>query len=428
MQTNKFWTVLSKTLAVIAVTVIMALVLAPGARAATNYKVLYSFAGGTDGSAPWGPLILDTAGNLYGTTTKGGASGHGTVFKLTKNSDGSWTESVLYSFAGGTDGVDPWGGLIFDANDNLYGTTRHGGSSSAGTVFQLAPNSGGGWTESVLYSFTGGSDGANPLAGVIFDATGTLYGTASGGGTQGMGVVYKLTPNSDGTWTQSVIHTFTGGNDGSYPWLGNLTFDTAGNLYGATPDGVDAYGDCPNGNDCGSIVELTPQSDGTWKEGVIFRFQGGTSGAYGRKPYGPVVFDSAGRLYGIADGGGGDYGTAFKLTLRATGKWTERVLHVFQGNQDGAYPQAGPVLDAAGDLYGTAIWGCWNGFGFCGQVFKLVPHPDGAWTKRTPHWFKRSPDGKEPGAGVVLDAAGNVYGTTVSGGTSRNGVVYEFTP
>ena len=409
-----------------AVTLIVALIHAPSAWASGKYKILYNFTGGADGSTPYEGLVLDTTGNLYSTTTAGGASGNGTVFKLTKNSDGTWTESVLYSFAGGTDGATPWAAVTFDASGNLYGTTSAGGASGNGTVFKLTKNSDGSWTESVLYSFTGGSDGAYPeWCGVTIDATGTLYGMTSGGGSQGMGVVYKLTPNSGGSWTYGLLHTFAGGKDGSYPQVGILTFNTAGNLYGATSDGVNNYGNCPASNDCGSIFEMTLQPDGSWKEQVIFRFTGGA----GRRPDGTVSFDSAGRLYGATAGGGGNYGTAFKLTLGAKGKWNERVLHVFHGNQDGAYPASGVVFDTAGNLYGSTFYGeDLDGDCCFGQVFKLIPHRHG-WSKQAVHRFQGPPqDGSNTNAGVVFDAAGNLYSTTVDGGTSGNGVVFEITP
>jgi len=426
MKRNQFWTVASKGLAALTVTLIAALVLAPGAWAAGKYKVLYNFTGGTDGGTPYEGLTLDTTGNLYSTTTAGGASGNGTVFKLTKNSDGSWTESVLYSFSGGTDGATPWAAVTFDASGNLYGTTQYGGTSSAGTVFELVPNSNGTWTESVLYSFTGGSDGAYPeWCGVIVDATGTLYGMTSGGGSQDMGVVYKLTPNSGGGWTYGLLHTFVGGKDGSYPQVGILAFNTAGNLYGATTAGSDNFGNCPTSNDCGSIVELT-QSGGSWTEQVIFRFTGDTNGGQSRRPDGPLAFDSAGRLYGTAAAGGGLYGTAFRLTLDAKGKWNARALHVFQGNQDGAYPASGLVFDTAGDLYGTTYYGE-DGNGACcfGQVFKLTPHTHG-WCKQAVHRFQGPPrDGSNTNAGVIFDAVGNLYSTSSDGGTSGNGVVFE---
>ncbi len=429
MKRNRFWTAVSKVLAVTAVTLIMASILAPGAWAAGKYKILYNFSGGTDGGAPDAGLILDASGNLYGTTQIGGAYGDGTVFELTKNSNGSWTESVLYSFAGGSDGATPVDYVTFDANGNLYGTTQYGGDYSAGTVFQLVPHSGGTWTESVLYSFTGGSDGANPWYGVIFDAKGTLYGVTSGGGTQSMGAVYMLTPNSDGNWTYGPLHSFTGGTDGSYPlYGGNLTFDTAGNLYGATSDGVDAWGNCPSSKDCGSIFELTPNSNGTWTEQVIFRFLGDTKGASGRKPLSPLIFDSAGRLYGHACGGGGWYGGVFRLTPTKNGRWNQSVLHAFKGNQDGAYPGDKIAFDAAGSLYGTTDLGeDLNGNCCYGQVYKLIPHSQG-WSKQALQFTGPPQDGSNPGTGVVLDTAGNLYGTTSNGGTSGNGVVFEITP
>jgi uncharacterized repeat protein (TIGR03803 family) len=427
MTRKLFQATVSKGFAVLTVTLIAALALAPGAWAAGKYNVLYNFTGGADGGGPYEGLVTDTTGNLYSTTTLGGASGNGTVFKLTKNSDGSWTESVLYSFAGGADGATPWAAVTFDTSGNLYGTTTAGGTSSAGTVFKLAPNSNGTWTESVLYSFTGGSDGAYPQwCGVILDASGTLYGMTSGGGSQDMGVVYKLTPNSGGSWTYSLLHTFTGGKDGSYPQVGILAFNTAGKLYGTTSDGVDNYGECPTRHDCGSIFEMTPQSDGSWKEQVIFRFTGvGT----GRRPDGTLSFDSAGRLYGAAAGGGGILGTAFRLTLGAKGKWNEQVLHVFQGNQDGAYPASGVVFDTVGNLYGSTFYGEDENGGCCfGQVFKLIPHSN-RWDYRAVHRFHGPPqDGSNTNAGVVFDTAGNLYSTAQNGGTSGYGVVFEFTP
>jgi uncharacterized repeat protein (TIGR03803 family) len=394
---------------------VVALVLAPGAWAAGKYKVLYKFTGGSDGSQPGAGLIFDASGNLYGTTTAGGASGNGTVFKLTKNADGSWTESLLYSFAGGTDGATPEAEVTFDTNGNLYGTTYYGGAFSAGAVFQLAPNSDGTWTETLLYSFTAGSDGANPYAGLIFDSNGNLYGTTYLGGVSGVGVVYKLAPNSDGTWTESVLHTFTGG-DGSYPDVGNLTFDTDGNLYG-----VADYG---GGSGVGVVYKLTPNSNGTWTESVLHTFTGGTDG---RSPDGTLIFDSAGRLYGNAGGGSAGYGNVFKLILGAKGKWTEHVLYMFQGNQDGAYPVGGVVLDTTGNLYGTTNMGeDLNGACCFGQVFKLTAHTHG-WTKHAPHRFQGPPrDGGNSGSPVVFDAAGNLYGTAYDAFGGGYGVVFEY--
>jgi uncharacterized repeat protein (TIGR03803 family) len=424
MQSNQFWAAAGKMLAVVAVALLVVLMLVPGASAARKYKVLYRFSGGVDGGQPNAGLIFDGAGNFYSTTYQGGTYGNGVVFELTPNSDGSWTESVLYSFTGGSDGGTPYSALTFDTKGNLYGTTGAGGAYGYGTVFQLTPT-GGSWTETVIYSFTGGSDGANPWYGVTFDAAGILYSATSAGGVQGQGVVYKLTPNTDGSWTYGLLHSFTGGQDGSYPlYGGSLTFDTAGNLYGATSDGVDPWGYCPSGNDCGSIFEMTRQSDGSWKELVIFRFDG----SHGLKPLSPVIFDSAGRLYGTASGGGGFYGTAFKLTRGAKGKWTETVLHEFGGDQDGAYPAGGVVFNKAGALFGTTALGeDLNGHCCVGQVFGLR-HAKGEWNKWALHRFQDAPkDGANSSAPVVFDAAGNLFGTVENGGSSGNGVVFEMT-
>ena len=411
---NYSWAAVSKVFVVVTVTLTMALVVAPGAWAASGYKVLYKFTGGIDGSQPSAGLIFDTSGNPYGTTTAGGASGNGTVFKLTKNSDGSWTESVLYSFAGGTDGATPYAAVTFDGSGKLCGTTYSGGAFSAGTVFQLAPNSDGTWTESVLHSFTGGSDGEDPQSGVIFDPSGNLYGTTTYGGASGVGVVYKLTPNSDGTWTESVLHIFTGGKDGGKPALGNLTFDPSGNLYGTTE-----YG---GGYGWGVVYKLTPNSDGTWTESVLHTFTGGKDAMF---PMGTLIFDSAGNLYGTAGGTNANYGNVFKLTLGANGKWSDRVLYVFHGDQDGAYPVGGVVL-AAGKLYGTTNAGI-NTHGGVGQLFELVPRR-WLWTKYA-YLFEGPPqDGGDSTAPVVFDAAGNLFGTAYDGWDSGCcGVVFEYT-
>jgi uncharacterized repeat protein (TIGR03803 family) len=247
--------------------------------------VLHSF-NGSDGSHPQAGLIFDAAGNLYGTTYGGGASGYGTVFKLTPNADGSWTESVLHSF-NGSDGSSPFAGLIFDAAGNLYGTTSLGGGSNFGTVFKLTPNADGSWAESVLHSFIG-SDGSYPLAGLIFDAAGNLYGTTefggSGCGGSGCGVVFKLTPNADGSWTESVLRRF-GGTRAKCPEAG-LIFDGAGNLYGTASSG---------NRDYGAAFKLSPNLDGSWAYSLIHVFQGNPAA----NPLGGLVLGSGGTLYGV---------------------------------------------------------------------------------------------------------------------------------
>jgi len=224
-------------------------------------NALYSFSGGADPKSPYAGLIFDKAGNLYGTTQMGGANNQGTVFQMTHSQDGTWSEATLYSFTGGPDGGQPSGGLIFDQAGNLYGTTNFGGSTycsqGCGTVFKLSPGNGG-WTQTVLYTFTGGNDGREPYARLVADAAGNVYGTTLLGGTvnsycaTGCGTVFKLTKTSSG-WTESVAYAFAGGTDGASPYAA-LTFDSAGNLYGAT------YAGGPSGS--GVIFKLAPGSSG----------------------------------------------------------------------------------------------------------------------------------------------------------------------
>ncbi len=249
---------------------------------------------------------------------------------------------MLYSFAGGQDGAYPFSGVIFDQAGNLYSTTFSGGTAGEGTVFELTPNQDGSWTESVLHSFSGG-DGSNSVSSVILDTAGSLYGTTTSGGAADDGTVFKLTPNGDGSWTESVLHSFKGGTDGIYPTAhGSLIFDAAGNLYGATADG--GQGSCgvwaPG---CGTIFELTPNSDGSWTENVLYRF----SGKDGANPDPTLIFDNSGNLYGTTEWGGkvsctnhyAGCGVVFELTPNANGSWKESVLHRFNG-KDAGLPEA----------------------------------------------------------------------------------------
>src|ERR1039458_4539934 len=209
------------------------------AAAQVQEQVLHSFQNdGADGVDPYAGLIFDGAGNLYGTTWQGGTYGYGTVFELTPTAGGTWTENVLWSFGSGTDGTSPVAGLIFDAVGNLYGTTLQGGTYGYGTVFELTPAAGGTWTEKVLYSFGSGTDGANPYAVLIFDAAGNLYGTTYFGGSSdaGNGTVFEVSPSAGGVWTEHVLHRFGNGTDGIWPQAG-LVFDAVGNLYGTTSVG-----------------------------------------------------------------------------------------------------------------------------------------------------------------------------------------------
>ena len=220
---------------------------------ALNWKqnVLYAFGSGSDGYGSSGELIFDASGNIYGTTYSGGFLGNGTVFKLSATADGDWSETILYSFRGSPDGAHPYAGVIFDSAGNLYGTTEQGGSTGEGTAFQLIPNSDGSWTESVLHSFGSGNDGGFPDAGLTFDQAGNLYGTTpSGGGFGFEGTVFKLTPGSQGHWTETVLHAFSG-QDGIVPYNdGRLLVDGAGNIYGTAASGGQYGG--------GTAFEITP--------------------------------------------------------------------------------------------------------------------------------------------------------------------------
>ncbi len=384
--------------------------LTAAAVASAGENVLYTFQGGND-CAAYGTLIFDPSGNLYGTTT-GGFGSDGEVYELAHGS-GGWTETVLHSFSG-NDGIAPEGGLVRDAAGNLYGTTSRGGTSDRGTVYEVSPTSDG-WTETILYSFTGGADGASPEGTLALDAGGNLYGTATFGGGSNNGVVFKLAPGSGG-WTQSVLYSFTGGNDGGQP-LAGVILDPAGNLYGTASQ--------VNNDDTGVVFKLAPISTG-WTESTLYSF---TLGNDGGDPEGPLTRDASGAVYGTGNAGGtGSAGVVFKLhpginappTLPAA--WTENVLYSFSGGDDGNGANTGVVFDNAGNLYGATSQGGSGGFG---AVYQLTPGSTG-WSENVLYAFTGGTDGGFPESTVVLDSAGNVYGTTVAGG-QRCGVVYQIT-
>jgi len=396
------------------------LILTPGAGAQGKYKTLHKFKG-SDGNYPQWNLTFDATGNLYGAACGGGAHGNGVVFQLAPNSDGSWRESALHVFTGGADGGCPNGGLVFDAAGNLYGASWSGGAYGGGTVFELTPNPDKTWTESVLYDFTGGLDGSVPAAPLIIDAQGDLYGTALYGGT-GWGVVFKLTPNSGGTWTQSVLYTFAGTPDLGHA-EGNVIFDAAGNLYGTAYEG----GSAKCGGGCGGVFKLAPSQNGTWTESVLHRF----NGADGADPQGGLVFDANGDLYGATVwsghfGGCGNNrcGTIFELTPNPDGTWAIHFPHRFTGGKDGGSSVGNLAFDATGNLYGTGHLGGAYGYGV---VFKLAPKPTGGWKETVLHAFKDTP-GANPQDGVIFDAAGNLYSTTGGDGSKTFGSVFEIKP
>jgi uncharacterized repeat protein (TIGR03803 family) len=357
---------------------------------------------------------MDSSGNLYGTTFGGGASGYGTVFELSPAASGTWTEKFLYSFKGGSyDGLFPFAGLIMDSSGNLYGTTQGGGASGWGTVFELSPR--GTWNETILYSFSGGNDGATPAAGLIMDSNGNLYGTTVEGGASRNGTVFELSPptTADGPWNETVLHAFKGGNDGAAPYAG-LIMDSSGNLYGTTGGG--------GASGWGTVFELSPPTFGPlsrpWNETVLYAFKGGNDGV---DPLGGLIMDSQGNLYGTTSGGRAlGYGTVFELIQipGVPGAWNETILYAFSGGNDGANPGAGLVM-AQGNLYGTTAGGGASGYG---TVFELTSRP--GWTETVLHAFSGG-DGATPNAGLTTDSKGYFYGTTFGGGpTVSAGTVF----
>jgi uncharacterized repeat protein (TIGR03803 family) len=426
---------------------IFALTLLTTSTWAATEKKLHNFGiTDTDGHDPLGALIFDAAGNLYGTTFSGGDKNNGTVFEVSPNGSGGWTEKVLHSFGHGTDGIFPNPGLALDAAGNLYGTTYEGGyeqgqcaPDGCGTVFELTPNDSGGWTEKVLHNFNlDEMDGIEPDAGVILDGAGNLYGTTALGGDYYGGTVFEVLPAGGGRWTEKKLLNFhqRGNIDGALP-QGGLVFDNAGNLYGTTSIGGDYCQS--NGNDgCGTVFELTSNGSGGWAEKKLHSF--GIDGTDGTNPFSDLTFDAAGNLYGTTPFGG-DYsgGTVFQLTPNGSGGWTEKKLHNFGSYpQDGYYPSSSLTFDAAGNLYGGTSEGgdnfCEDGY-TCGTVFELTPNSSGGWTETKLHNFGADDtDGVGPG-GVILDSSGNLYGITGSGGDyycgasyPNCGTVFEITP
>ncbi|MGD0569471.1 MAG: choice-of-anchor tandem repeat GloVer-containing protein [Candidatus Sulfotelmatobacter sp.] len=315
----------------------------------SSETVVHNFAGGSDGANPEGGLIRDAQGYFFGTTTAGGASGAGTVFAVSA----AGKEVVLYTFAGGADGSNPQAGLILDASGNLYGTTSAGGANGNGTVFKLShPTKGSKWTETILYSFGTGSDGAVPLAAVKFDKAGNLYGTTSAGGSYGYGTIFQLTP-AGSSWTETILHDFQDADDGAVPY-GGLIADKSGNFYGSATEGGTGGG--------GTIFELT-QASGDWTFTVLYSNPGwGISGSYRN-----LTLDASGNLYGTTHCDGADSaGTVYKLS-QESGSWTYTSLYVFTGGTDGQYSYSNPVVE--GDrVFGTTRFGGANGGGVVWEI------------------------------------------------------------
>lgn len=370
-----------------AVTLFLALLigmaLIPSARSQTyTESLLYSFTGGSDGSDPYSPLVLDSALNVYGTTVYGGAEGAGMAFEISPLGK----EIVLANFSyGGLDGGPPGSGLLL-INGKLFGTTTAGGTFGQGVVYQVVSPG----KQKVLYNFRGGTDGATPSGALAADAQGNLYGTTANGGKWGFGTLFRLAP----TGIETIVHNFGNDPDGQFP-LNGIIRDSAGNVYGTTSSGG-KFG-------WGTIFRISASG----QESILFSFANFVAPT-------TVVRDSAGNLYGTTTiGGSAGYGTVYKLDT--TGKLT--VLHTFHEG-DGEGPYCGVVRDSAGNLYGTTYSG--GAFSF-GTVFKV----DATGAESILYSFQVGSDGAQPLGPVVQDSSGNLYGTTKYGGAYGGGAVFK---
>jgi uncharacterized repeat protein (TIGR03803 family) len=398
------------SLAIAAIRILAIVLLATNmASAVGTEKVIHNFVPTNSGASPESTLVFDRAGNLYGTTQIGGSNacddGCGVVFQLTPNPGGAWTYHAIHAFRGGKDGVYPSfsSGLVIDPAGNVYGTTWQGGANGYGCVFEVSPNLDGSWTETVIHNFDS-PDGPSGPSGLIMDGFGDLYGTTPGGGTNGLGTVYELSPAVGGSWTETVLLSFDGEN-GSSP-LSPVTLDAAGNLYGTALGGPSGFG---------LVFELSPASGDSWTQNVLYNFPGGQKGG---DPETSLLIDPTGNLYGTT---AGTYGSVFKLATNPDGTWTETTLHIFSHSGDGEFPRSGLAQDSAGNLYGTTYTGGSNGAGI---VYKFTPSAGGEWTERIVYNFTGGADGNAPLGGVILDSAGHLFGTTSNGG-SGYGVVFQ---
>ncbi len=441
---------------------------APLASAQLKEHLLYSFQGGTDGSTPVGAIVFDKQGNLYGATSYAaspscpGVGGCGMVYQLSPpaNDGGSWTETILHVFQGLAfgDGGGPEGGLVMDAEGNLYGTTayngtggcRLGGLVGCGVVYEMSPPAqpGGAWAETVIYSFQGGNDGDFPRGDLVFDKAGNLYGaTAFGGGKgtncgdslyQNCGTVFEVSPpqTKGGAWTETVLYSFTGlqpwsvSGDGSEP-NGGLVFDEAGDIYGTTSNGGSNIPNCGSSG-CGAAFELVPpkQEGGTWTENILYRFEGLPND--GSRPNGNLILVE-GALYGTTlSGGSGVFGIVYSLKPnKANNLWVKTTVYSFLGGHNPDGPAGGLTITKGGDVLGTARGG---GANFGGAVFRLMPpHQGSGWSLLDLYDFGRAPAASGPIGELVSDGADSFYGITQVGGSGQAcqggcGTVYEVTP
>jgi len=395
------------------------------AQASRSFKVIHNFTGGKDGGYPYAGLVIDRAGNLYGTANLGGDlaaqcppvnQGCGTLFELVRSKAG-YSFRVLYAFRGGSDGQGPYGRVSIGPGGKLYGTTVGGGNQACpggcGTVFRVSPpeNCIGRCPsdESVLYRFRGGNDAYYPTGDLAFDPMGNIYGTTYLGANAG--TVYQLTP-ANGKWTESVLYNFTGQNGtGGNPYSG-VVLDSSGNLYGTTLSG--------GINLAGTVFELSPAGSG-WQESTLFDFHSKKNGV---SPQGGLMLATSGALIGVTEADGSrDGGTVYKLDRSGSG-WKLTTLYGLSGVGGDCGPWAKVIQDAAGNLYGTT-----QGYvpaGDYGMVFQLT-HTSTGWKEIVLHRFSGG-DGEVPYSTLVFDSSGKLYGTTNLGGAHGYGVVFEIAP
>ncbi|HEY3637279.1 MAG TPA: choice-of-anchor tandem repeat GloVer-containing protein [Rhizomicrobium sp.] len=389
---------------------------------ADSLKIIHTFVDIAKGARPRAALTSDASGNLYGTTYTGAPDGNGTVFELSPPANGKkkWTQTVLHRFTTNVkNGIYPDSSVILDKDGNLYGTTSEGGINDAGVIFELVRpiEAGADWHEIVIHRFTGGADGGTPHGTMVFGPDGALYGAAGFGGKSGAGLIYRFSQMGNGKWKEDILYNFTNGADGGYPYCTPI-FDGAGNLYGTALNGGNT------GN--GVVFELAPPAPGgkKWAETVLHSFDDSTDGV---EPRMGVIMDGSGNLYGTTESGGSiGYGAVFEVSPPAQGgsSWTENVIYSFDFSPNGGSPAySNLVMDGTGNLYGTTQTG---GTAKNGVVFELSPQSGDSWTETVVHTFQEAPDGAQPEAGLLLGSDGTLYGTTFFGGDSDDsGTVFS---
>jgi hypothetical protein len=433
-------------------------------------QLLYSFQGGTDGSTPVGAIVFGKQGNLYGATSFAaspscaGVGGCGMVYQLSPpiiNGD-PWTETILHVFKGNAfgDGGGPEGGLVMDAEGNLYGTTayngtglcRLGGVVGCGVVYEMSPPAqpGGSWTETVIYSFQGGNDGYYPRGDLVFDEAGNLYGATAYGGGKGSncgdslypncGTVFELSPpqTKGGSWTEKVLYSFSGlvpwaiAADGSEP-NGGLAFDNEGNIFGTAARGGSMIAACGGEGElcgCGAVFELIApkQNGGAWTEDILYRFQGGLVDGAG--PNGNLIIIGD-KIYGTTYSGGGSQAGIFYSVQHVNDRWVKTTLYTFLNDPSPNRPEGGLMAIKDGYLVGAAVDG---GANLAGALVQLTPpKPGGKWGLVDLYDFERPPAAAVPLGKLVPGRRDDFYGITQVGGTGQAcnggcGTVYEVSP